>query len=303
MPDIAQYTDYRRFLQDYYREHKKRSPSFSYQTLAQRAGLKSKGFLHNVLKGKRSLTPANVIGLAQAMRLSVTETEYLEAMVGLNNVTTARQRDHYYAKLIAIRGRGSSQWHPQVVRRDQYAFYAEFHNSVVRSLVEMDGYSGDAEALARRVWPRITPARARRSIALVERLGLARRAADGSYTVTSKSIATEPEVADIAVRAFHAQAGALALRALDELPRGQRNMTAVTLGMSMDNYAKVCSEIEAFRSRVMQIAENDAKADRVYQLNFQFFPVSTPKGGHDEPANANQHRGTSGTPIRPASMR
>jgi uncharacterized protein (TIGR02147 family) len=275
MPDIAQYTDYRRFLQDYYRERKKNNRSFSYQVLAERAGMSSKGFLHNVLQGKRALTHANVFGLAQAMKLDHAQTDYLDALVGFNNAATARQRDYYYSKLLSVRSRGRGSWRPQMVRRDQYEFYANFHHSVIRSLIDLAGYSGDSVALARSVWPRITPAKARRSVALLEKLGLVERRADGSYRVASKSITTPPEVADVAVRAFHEQAGQLALRALNELPKDTRNITAVTLGISAAGYARVCAEIEALRRRLVQAAETDADADRVYQLNFQFFPVST----------------------------
>jgi uncharacterized protein (TIGR02147 family) len=274
MPDISQYTDYRKFLSDYYAEAKQRSPSFSYQVLAARAGIKSKGFLHNVIAGKRPLDRAGMLGLAQALKLDPAQTEYFENLLALAHARTHRERNHYYEKLLSIRASGTRAWAPQQVRRDQYEYYTKLHHSVVRSLIDLHGLRGDYAGLAKRVWPRITESQARKSVALLARLGLVRKGAGGAWQVTSKSIATAPEVADVNVLNFHQQSGEVALRALSEFPRNRRNFTATTLGISAATYERMCEEIQTLRTRLMRLAEEDRAADRVYQINFQFFPVS-----------------------------
>jgi len=276
MPDIAKYLDYRPFLADYYHECKKANPAFSYQMLSQRAGIKSRGFLHNVIKGRRALAPGNVFGLGRAMKLSPVETEYFDVLVAFTNAQTQEERTYQYGRLLAIRGTGRNAWAPQLLRREQYEFYTRLHHVAVRSLVDLLGFNGDYARLARLVWPPISVAEAKRSIALLLKLGLIAKAPGGRYKVTSKSIATPPEVSDVTVLGFHVQAGQAALAALGKLPKDKRNVSSVTLGISGKTYARVCEEIQAFRRRLIHVAEEDKEADRVCQLNFQFFPLSVP---------------------------
>jgi uncharacterized protein (TIGR02147 family) len=283
MPDICEYLDYRRFLQDYYEQAKSESGGFSYQTLSERAGIKSKGFLHNVLKGKRNLTNHSVLGLARAMKLGKAETEYFTNLVSYNHATTLAEKNHYYERLLSVRAGGKNAWQPQLVRKEQYEFYSQYHHSVIRSLIDLNGFRGDYEQLARAVRPRITASQARKSVELLLRLGLVEQGPKGAYRLTGKSIATPPQMSEVAVQKFHEQTALLALRSINELPRDRRNVSGLTLGISRKTYQAMCEEIRAFRTKLLRMAEQDNEADSVYQLNFQFFPVSngTTEGGKE----------------------
>jgi uncharacterized protein (TIGR02147 family) len=276
MPDICRYTEYKKFLQDYYEEARSKNPGFSYRVFSQKAGIKSRGFLYNVLHGRRGLSKSNIFGLAQAMRLNKYESDYFENLVAFNDAATLKERNHFYERLSAIKLSGDSAWKPQIIRSEQFEYYSKLHYSIVRSLIDLHGFDGDYDMLARSIRPRITPGQARKAVELLERLGFIKKQKNGGYVVTGKSITTEPEVESLAVLNLHKQAGEFALKALDELSKEQRNVSGVTLGISKQVYSRVCDEIEAFRIRLLQIAEADEAADSVYQLNFQFFPVTTP---------------------------
>lgn len=274
MPEICEYTDCRKFIKDYYDETKARNPGFSYQVFAQKAGFKSKGFLHLVVQGKRPLSRANVLGLAQAMKLDRHETDYLENLVAFNQSATLQERNHFFEKLSSIKAAGKSAWKPQLVRKEQYEFYSRLYHSVIRALIDQRSFRNDYAWLAKTVRPRITPTQARKSVELLSRLGFIRKRKDGSWEVAEKTIVTLPEVQSLAVQNFHREAGELALKALNDLPRERRNITGLTLGISKETYRSICDEIQAFRERLLRIAEADDKANCVYQLNFQFFPVT-----------------------------
>ena len=274
MPDISTYTDYKKFLQDYYEEARRKNSGFSYRVFSQKAGIKSRGFLYNVIQGKRSLSKSYVFGLSQAMHFNKPESDYFENLVAFNNASTLKERNHFYERLSAIKFSGDTAWKPQITRSEQFEYYSKLPYSIVRSLIDLHGFDGDYQALAKAVRPRITPGQARKAITLLERLGFIKKQKNGDYVVTNKSITTAPEVQSLAVLNFHKQSGELALKTLEELPKDQRNISGVTLGISKPVYQQICKEIETFRSRLLQIAEADEAADSVYQLNFQFFPVS-----------------------------
>jgi uncharacterized protein (TIGR02147 family) len=129
MPDICQYTDYRKFLQDYYAEAKSKNPGFSYQVFSDKAGIKSRGFLYNVVCGRRSLSKSHVFALSQAMRLNRYETEYFENLVAFNEAIALKERNHFYERLSTIKANGAQAWKPQIIRKEQ--FLSIIRNSIM----------------------------------------------------------------------------------------------------------------------------------------------------------------------------
>jgi uncharacterized protein (TIGR02147 family) len=254
MPDISSYTDYRRFLGDYYKEAKGKNQRFSYQIFAKRAGFKSKSFICTVVQGKRSLSRACVIALSQAMKLNKTETDYFENLVGFNQAFTLQERNHYFEKLSSIKTTGKNPWKPQLLRNDQYEFYSRPQHAVIRALIDQRPFKGDYAWLAKSVRPRITVREARISVELLARLGFIKKRKDGVWEVIDKVMVTSPEVTSLAIQNFHRQTGELALQALSDLPKDKRNITSVTLGISPQTYKVVCDEIQAFRERLACIA-------------------------------------------------
>jgi uncharacterized protein (TIGR02147 family) len=274
MPNIAEYTDHRKFLNDYYEEAKSRNAGFSYQTFSQKAGIKSKGFLYNVIRGARDLSKANIFGLAQAMKLTCKEAEYFENLVAFNLSKSLNERNHYYERLSSIKIDGKTQLQTQIVRSDQYEFYSKWYHSVIRSLIDLQGFDGNYEKLAKSVFPKIKPLQAKKSVELLVKLGLVKKEENGTYKVTDKSISTPKEVLNLAITNYHMEIGTLAVDSINTIPVDKRNFSAMTLGISRDTYNEICEDIYNLRKKILQKVENDKSADNVYQLNFQFFPVS-----------------------------
>ena len=94
--DIFIYTDYRKFLKDYYENKKKENKSFSYQRFANKAGFKTKTFLFNVIRGDKPLSKKSILNLAQAMKLKKKETDYFETLINFNESKTVKEREYYF---------------------------------------------------------------------------------------------------------------------------------------------------------------------------------------------------------------
>jgi uncharacterized protein (TIGR02147 family) len=277
MPEVSQYIDYRQFLRDFYQEQRKRDPRFSFQDFSRLAGIKSKGFLHNVLAGKRTLNNTHIAGLCKALRLGVFESRFFTHLVEFNQATNNASRSFHYEKLSAIKAKGGKAWPFQIVRKDQFEFYAKFHHSVIRSLIGIKGFDGDYGKLGKMVYPRITPRQARLSVQLLQRLGLIKKEKN-RWTVTDRLITTPAAIKSLAVQNHHKQSLAMAQKALSELPGNERNISSVTLGISKETYQKLCDDIESLRFRLLERAGAEKNADRVYQFNFQLVPVSRAPG-------------------------
>jgi uncharacterized protein (TIGR02147 family) len=128
--------------------------------------------------------------------------------------------------------------------------------------------------LAKKLLPSIKPYEAQKSVALLEKLGFIKRDEQGRWVQTNPVISTGDEVASLHVLNYHKQVSRLAEGALDRAGKDDRDISALTLGINRADFALIKSKIQQFRKEIIAIVRNSTNDDRVYQLNFQFFPVS-----------------------------
>jgi uncharacterized protein (TIGR02147 family) len=122
MNDIFTYSDYRKLLADYYAERKKRNPWFSYQVFADKAGIANKGFLYNVIRGSKSLSPSSALKLSTAMKLSDVEARYFENLVSFNQAKNQRERNYFFEKLSVIKSDTSAAAQACDIRAEELSF-------------------------------------------------------------------------------------------------------------------------------------------------------------------------------------
>jgi uncharacterized protein (TIGR02147 family) len=274
MPNVFDYTDFRKYLTDYYEAEKKENPAFSYQFIANKAGFKNKGFVYNIINREKVLSKSNAFRISQALGHNRYETEYFESMVAFNQTDNLSERNYLFEKFSRMCNKGKAIGPAQIARKDQYEFYSKWYHVMVRSLIDLHKFTNDFKWLAKMVNPPITTIQAKHSVQLLEKLGLIRKDKNGVYEVADKSITTGKEIVSLAVANFHTDCADLAKRAIQELPSGTRNITGLTLGISQKSYEQICEELQQFQTKVMTIANDDQKADTVYQFNFHLFPAS-----------------------------
>jgi uncharacterized protein (TIGR02147 family) len=274
MPVIFDYTDFRQFLRDYYTEQKKALRCFSYKYFANKAGLANKGFIYNIINGKKRLSRTHVFGLCAAMRFDKKESDYFENMVAFNQAVSPAEREHFFKHMQGTKESGGKQTRVQLVRTDQYEFYSKWYHSVIRSLIGMHKKAEDTRWIAKHLNPHLSVWDVRRSIRLLKRLGLIIKTNDGTHTISNPSISTGHDVQNVALYSFYLQHLHLASEALKKQPGEKRNFGGITMGISRKSYDRICTELHSFMEKMMAIAEEDKNADSAYQLNFQFYPMS-----------------------------
>lgn len=275
MTNVFDYTNYRTYLHDCYREKKEQNPGFSYTVFSARAGFRNKGFLHNVIHGSKNLSKQSVLKISRGLKHTKSEAEYFENLVFFNQAADREERAHYYEAMVSVKSRDPSAVETLELRKDQYEYYSQWYHSAVRSIIGLIRFAGDYQWLARTIDPPILPKEAKKSVALLVKLGLVRRGEDGVYELARDHITTGSEILDVAALNFHRRTTELAARAIDRRHKDERNITGLTIGTSPEAYAKICEAAREFRKKVVKIVDTDPhRADRVYQLNMHLFPFS-----------------------------
>ncbi|MBD3244300.1 MAG: TIGR02147 family protein [Chitinivibrionales bacterium] len=272
MQQIEFYSDYRKYLSDFYEDQKKRHPYFSYRYFCRKAGISSPSLFKEVVSGKRNLTSDTIDAFARGLGLTERETQYFTALVQFNQARSGTDKQLH---LDAMR-RLKTPIRQHKVAIDDYAYYASWYNPVVRDLACSVDWHGDYALLAKCVCPRITARQARESMTLLLDLGFLVRGDDGRYRQAHPAITTGSEVVATGVRGLNREMARLGVAAIDEFPPSQRDISSAVIGVSEESYRQIKQEIQAFKRRVFQIVDDDAATDRVYNLNVHLFPVSEP---------------------------
>lgn len=274
MPDLFEYLDYRRYLQDYFQEKKGSLPSWSYQRFAEQLGFKARDFAFRVIKGQKNLSTESILKVTRGLGLDDIRTQYFDTLVKCNQSRSLEEKELYYGLLNTVKTQGRTTHPVQRLRQDQFQFYSQWYHSAIRSLIEMYGFRGDYKALAASLSPRISARQAESSVALLEKLGLIQRTAQGIHRATQKTITTGRDSRSILIPAYHKATIELSAKALEATPVNQRDMSNLTLGISGKTFLLITGKLRQFRKELMEQAERDEEADRVYQLNLHLYPLS-----------------------------
>lgn len=269
--NVFEYTDYRLFLKDAYDARRKANSNFSYRFIASKVGFASPGFFTNVLKGKKDISLKLAHKFADLFKLGRKEKEYFETLVLFNKSVGHGEKKEYLDRLLALRGS-----HVKKIEAHQYEYFEKWYNMAVREALALHRFKGeDYRSLAALIHPPITAQEAKRAVELLDRLGLIRRGADGAWERTDAVISAGDEISRVLLNAYQVQAMELAKHALDHLPTGTRNFSTLTLSVSGPIYAAMVEELRAFRRRILDMASRAQDPDRIYQMNFHVFPLTT----------------------------
>lgn len=276
MKPVMEYQNYRVYIRDYYAERKVRS-GFTWRDFAKAAGYSSPVFLKLVCDGKSNLSDVGVERVASAMGLVGVDLQYFRLLVEFNQEKDSAKKKSVFKKMREVAKEGSME----IVGEDQFDYYESWVNPVVREMAPQMGDATPAKIAEKLAFDTQT-AEVKKALSLLQKVGLLRKGERG-YEQAAKSITTgNLEVARLSVREMHRQMGELAVRALDEIPMNERDISGLTLGVSENAFYRISQEIADFRRRISSIVMEDTGENRVYRLNVQLFPLTKDfRGGRD----------------------
>ena len=268
MKEIVEYTDYRKYIQDYYDE-RKRCSAFSWQEFARNAGFSSAVFLKYVCEGKKNLSVGSAGSVANAMGLVGFEQTYFVLMVSYAHAKSDKAKRAAFEERCAL-----AQAHKvRVLGDEEFDYFKSWKNPVLREIAPHMPGARPLE-MAHACKQKISATEVSETLDFLMRAGLLKKDKNGTYVQTEKSISMGPvDAVPVAAREMQRQMGEFAVKAMD-LPLSERDMSGVTMGITHRAYEQIKKEIADFRRRIVAIASADDDTEQVYRLNLQLFPLS-----------------------------
>lgn len=272
---IFDYLDYRAFLRDFYDDQKAQGRPFSFRAFARRAQIRSFNYLQLVMKGERDLSATMARQFARGCGLEGSEAEYFCDLVAFEQAKTAEERNRAYERLSRFRPfRAAHRLEPA-----QSAYHESWYMPAIRELVSLPGFREDPKWIAGTLCPTISVAQAKVALTTLCELGLLVRDVDGHLKQAERLVTTGSGPHGHHIVNYHRTMIAQAIRALDEIPREDRDISSVTISVSCAALEALKQRIAAFRQEILQMAESLGPAEQVVQLNVQMFPLSLKKEG------------------------
>lgn len=270
---LMEYLDYREYLRDYIAAARKSGNALTNRSFAAAVGVVSSSWLTTVINGKKGITKKTIEAISKFLEHDPWEQAYFQMLVNFNQAKTVQNRNsHFMALKEHLIKKG--YYAVKVLEIQQYEYYSKWYYSAVRSILGMVTIGDEYERIATMVSPSITAVQAKKSVKLLIKLGLIKKTPSGTYELTSNAITTGNDVRSLAVANFQRETMSMASRAIDLYERTERDISTMSIGISEHSYREIVDMIADFRKAIADIANADHDANRVYQVNFQVFPLS-----------------------------
>lgn len=275
MKPIVEYSDFRKYMRDFYEDRKLRS-AFSWREFSKNAGFSSPSYMKVVCDGKSKLSRIGVERTGAAMGLSGFEMDYFRAMVQFGQAETEEKKTAAYKKMIAI----AKTYKVRTLEGELFQYYDTWRNPVLRELAPIMPGATPGE-MAKMCYPEVSALEVRESLDFLTKSGLLKKV-DGNFVQSETSLRGTTDATRLAMRGMHRIMSKLATPAL-ELPKEIRNFSGVTMGLSRESFGKVEKVLNECRRQIIDIAAEEKNIEQVYRLNLQLFPLTkNVKEGDDE---------------------
>ncbi len=274
--NIYEYTDYRKFLGDWLAERRNSKRTMSLRHFARAAGISASNYLTLVIQGKRNLMIETARKFKRAMKLKKREAAFFEALVEFDQAADSEEKAAVYERLMAFR-----RFHAiHRMEDDAYRLLSKWYIAAVHELAAFPDFESRPAWIASKLKPRISLAEAGQAVEVLMRLGLIRLDPEtGKARQTKGSCATPDVIAGPAVYNLQKEMLTLAHDALRFLPNSVRDISGLTIAVSKGQFEKARQMIREFRRDLHAALSTGEKAEAVYQINFQIFPLSEVANG------------------------
>jgi uncharacterized protein (TIGR02147 family) len=267
------YTDYRKYLRDYYDFRKDSERGYSYRAFSKSAGFTSPNFLKLVMDGERNISADALEKFVTALHLQDQMADYFRALVRMNQAKDDAERERWYDELNKLIPHSKKR----MIDSEGHRYLSHWIYPTIRELVLLPDFQEDPYWIARRLQGNISPAAINQAVCFLLDEGFLKRDEKNRLVPTDHMVMSSDEVKSLAIRNYHREMMERAKDALENLPLNEREFGALTFVLPQSAMEELKYRLKSFRDELHNWAvqtARDAQADSVIQLNLQMFPHS-----------------------------
>ena len=269
--NIYDYSDYRKFLQEFYELEKSLDPTFSYRIFAAAIDIDA-SLLVKILQGKRHVSAKNIEAFVQFFHFKEGKAEYFREMVAYGKAKNDEQVRKHFETLQKMRPSSCRE-----LDEARYRYFQQWFYPMIRSALDVFDYRGPehAAALGDCCIPKISASQVENAVDALLQLGLAHKRKDGRIVPTDAHLKTKEHWLSASISDYQKSIAELAHRSIAETPKEERDISTLTMALDSSQIQRIRDIIAEARKSIVNVANSMPSqiCDSVYQLNFQLFPM------------------------------
>lgn len=271
MISVFNYTDYRKYLSDYYTFENSKNRRFSYRFIAEHVGFNSAGFFTKILKSETNISLNMAEDFAIFLKLTRRQTKYFLELVQYNQAKEDSDKKEHFENMLKFK---EVTFHKMELIN--YKFFDKWYYPVIRDILAFYPFDGtNYPELASMLIPAISVPNAKNAIRVLEELNLIKKSKKGIYKQVHKILdCGDDEVNSIARCNYMQSALDITKNSVFGIPKKERLLSSTTISISDDSYDKIVELANEFRKKVLAVAEEDQVPSRTNLMMIQLFPVS-----------------------------
>lgn len=273
-PDIFQYSNYREFLKDHFKQSRADNKGYSYRYFGTKAGFSSPNFLYLIIKGERNLTKEYLPKFANALKLTKKEQQYFENLVAFNQAKSPESKRYYLEQLHNFLNTKTGK----TLNTQQLDFISKWHYSAIWEMVSLPQFEENPAWIRKHLRNKISISEINNAITKMLSMGFLTRDEKNRLVRTEKDLTTDEEVYHTAAYSFHQQMLSLAKEAIAETSGDNREVTGVTMAVSENQFKEIKRMVRDFKNNIVRYVSNSSDIpEKVYHVNLSLFPLSENK--------------------------
>lgn len=273
---IFDYFDSNLFIKAFIEKKQLLNPQYSGRLLLQRAGIKSSGFLSELLSDKRKLSPSNLEKIIIGLGLDPKESLYFKNLVLYKQAKTSALKQDYFDNLLEIAPQKNS-----TLLKKHKELFENWYTVATRetlAIINISDFDSGSKLLAKLITPSVNPSKIKKSLKLLDSLNLISKDSQNYWKSTNQSIfSSGPKGGDVnSIRSFQSQMIKLASQHLEITPPEERTTLSSTMSISQEGMERIQHFLNKMQTNLINLVESDENEDRIYQFNLQFFPLTNP---------------------------
>lgn len=265
---VFEFLDYRAYLKAFYTAKKRASKGkFSYRVFSNQTGVDSPNYLKLIVDGARNLTPAHAKRVARFCGLNENETQFFLALVKWNQNKQREEEAELWNRVLKHRMKSNLKR----LSSSQLAILSDLRITALFELLQISQGDETVATLAKRL--AVSPEVVEHGLAALQTAELV-QISDSGISVMQKTLKSEDDVPSQVVRQYHSQSLNAAREALQTVKVEHREFISTTVSLPISATPEVKALLRETRDKLLALSENTKDANAVFQINFQFFPLT-----------------------------
>jgi uncharacterized protein (TIGR02147 family) len=223
-----------------------------------------------ILTGKRQLSSDGTEKVIRVFNMNGSQAEYFRNLVAFKKSKANSDKSLIGEKLLQIRVNARTQY----LNSSQMSYYLSWQNIAIRECLLLHPEGLTVEKLCISIRPKLRLPDAEASLQELRRLGLAYPNESGAWFGVSGNISSGDKVESSALIKYHLEMMELAKQSLDRFNSSERDVSNVSVSLSLENIEIVRKKIQNLRQEILKLSSEDLSPDKVLQVNFQIFPIA-----------------------------